>query len=157
LAVSYFADRHSTLELWDMKENLKTGDGVPYITLAVESENPGELPFAFRTDSKRLALISYDTITLWNLDTQTQQAVIQGVRQVQGLAFNADGSLLAATIDVEARPGIGLWDTETGVQLFALKGHKSRITALAFNRDGTLLASASLDGTVRLWGIPTTH
>jgi len=48
-----------------------------------------------------------------------------------------------------------LWDANTGEQLAILHGHTNRINSLAFNSEGTLLASASDDGTVRLWGVPS--
>ncbi len=157
LAVGYSADRQSILELWDVETSLETGIGTLFTTLAVGNENLGELPFAFSEDTRQLAMVGYNTIILWDIDTQTQQVVLEDVRQVEALAFNADGSLLAAAIDVDLRPSIGLWDTETGERLLILEGHKNQITALDFTRLGTLLASGSLDGTVRLWGISTSQ
>ena len=42
-------------------------------------------------------------------------------------------------------------DVETGRETKAFTGHRRPITCLAFNRGGTRLASASDDGTVKLW------
>lgn len=154
LAVSYFMDRNSVIELWDVKTSLETGTGTPHTMLAVESSVIPDLLIAFSEDTKYLAMVGYDNIFMWDIDAQTQQTTIENVRQVQALAFSPDGSLLATTIDVDQHPSIGLWDTRTGAQWLILAGYKAQITALAFNPDGTLLASGSLDGTVRLWGIP---
>ncbi|HJT34778.1 MAG TPA: WD40 repeat domain-containing protein [Pirellulales bacterium] len=38
-------------------------------------------------------------------------------------------------------------------ELAALKGHRELILGLAFNPDGSLLASASQDGTIRIWDV----
>jgi WD40 repeat protein len=34
-----------------------------------------------------------------------------------------------------------------------LEGHRDGVHSVAFSPDGTLLASTSLDGTIRMWGI----
>ncbi len=46
---------------------------------------------------------------------------------------------------------IRLWCSVTGRQLQLLNGHTDRVTRLTWSPCGSLLASASLDGTVRLW------
>ena len=44
-----------------------------------------------------------------------------------------------------------LWNIETGQQLSVLRGHVAKITGIAFSNNGKLMATASYDGTVRLW------
>ncbi|KAI9097009.1 WD40-repeat-containing domain protein [Phlyctochytrium arcticum] len=44
-----------------------------------------------------------------------------------------------------------VWDTETGECQTVLEGHTSRIWDVASSKNGSLLASASGDGTVKLW------
>src|SRR5262249_11333345 len=51
---------------------------------------------------------------------------------------------------------IEIWDTRTGKPLGdILHGHTNLVLGLAFSRDGSRLASASADGTVRIWNTET--
>jgi WD40 repeat protein len=49
---------------------------------------------------------------------------------------------------------IQIWDTAHWEPITTLYGHIDGITSLVMASDGTLLASAGVDGTIRLWGIP---
>jgi WD40 repeat protein len=86
---------------------------------------------------------------------------------VRRVAWSPDGSWLAGS---GGDGTIRLWDTsaltfgtaslpplmpmEAGTEdAIILHGHTSDVKCLAWNRTGTLLASASLDGTARLWDI----
>ena len=46
---------------------------------------------------------------------------------------------------------IWIWDTGTGEHVSSLVGHSRRITCLAYSPCGSRLASASADGTARIW------
>lgn len=48
-----------------------------------------------------------------------------------------------------------IWDSETGEELAALKGHESPITACAYSPDGRRILSASKDSTLKLWDAET--
>jgi len=70
---------------------------------------------------------------------------------VISVTVNRTGSLLAAAYTDHT---IHLWDISNQRELAILNGHKNTITDLQFVPDGNLLISTSLDGTIRLWGIP---
>ncbi|ORY74665.1 WD40 repeat-like protein, partial [Neocallimastix californiae] len=46
-----------------------------------------------------------------------------------------------------------VWNTQTAQCLGDLEGHTSRIWDISTNQSGTLLASASTDGTTKLWDL----
>ena len=67
------------------------------------------------------------------------------------MAFRPDGNLLAGAMGDQGR--VQLWRPATAKLVGRpLTGHTGYVPALAFNPDGDLLATASADGTIRLWG-----
>jgi WD40 repeat protein len=65
----------------------------------------------------------------------------------QCLALSPDGRTLALANS--------LWEIATGGGRAGLTGHTDVVCAVAFSPDGRTLASGSMDGTVRLWDLPS--
>ncbi|NDJ75933.1 MAG: hypothetical protein GYB65_06715 [Chloroflexi bacterium] len=97
------------------------------------------------------------TFTAYNMG-MTQQAAATATTQAIQTQQVATATAAAATATYESATPIPqpvtpmTVDNRSAVrQLAVLDGHSSGINALAFNADGTRLASASDDGTVRIW------
>jgi hypothetical protein len=67
---------------------------------------------------------------------------------VTALEFSPDGVLLATG---DRSSGLFVWEAFTAREYFTLKGHTSAITEVSWRADSNVVASASEDGTVRLF------
>ncbi len=81
-------------------------------------------------------------------DTNLVRALDRQPGPVHATAFNPDGALLAVG---GAFPEVKVFNTATGAQTLALKGHEGSIFALAYHPQGAYIASGGFDGKVRLY------
>ena len=72
---------------------------------------------------------------------------------VHSVAFSPDGKLLAST---GGDGSVTLWDTSTGVQERALRGHKDIVYDVRFDPEGRRLVTAGYDQTITLWDLSGT-
>ena len=70
-----------------------------------------------------------------------------GVREVKHAGWSADETRVALASTSETT----LFAFPGGEQIAVLRGHAGRVSALQFSPDSRLLATASLDGSARLW------
>lgn len=105
---------------------------------------------AWSTDGKRLASgTGNGMITIWNTKTWKAQKTFEGHSgTVDCLAWSHSANVLAAGY---SNRSIGVFNLILGSQTRSLEGHVGRLTQLRFLPDGKILASASMDGTLRLW------
>jgi WD40 repeat protein len=112
-----------------------------------ETKQSGE-DAAVSPDGQMLAVVDGGSTIILDLSTLTplHNWSVGGTR----IVYSPNGSLLA----------VGTWDgnillvdAHTGQVLCNLAGHRGVINDLKFSPDGQWLASASDDGTVRVWGV----
>ncbi|MEM9214297.1 MAG: AAA-like domain-containing protein [Cyanobacteria bacterium P01_F01_bin.150] len=169
------ASEDTTIKLWSR-------DGTLVQTLSGHREAMRDVVFS--PDSRFLASSSTDgTINLWPISSSTpnrnqgqqpsrlaQSSPIatkvktftnqQG--SIRGLTFSPNGRFLAAGT---VNNSINIWNIDDPREPTYIiprfwrngdrgDGHRGAIWDVAFSSDGQLLASASLDGTVKIWAMP---
>ncbi len=89
-------------------------------------------------------------IRLVNTFTGELLSMIETGSPVIGLSISPDDRLIAAGM---ADNTVGLWQLESGAELYRLRGHEMMVTDVEFSPDGATLASSSADTSVRLWDL----
>ncbi|NTU82180.1 MAG: WD40 repeat domain-containing protein, partial [Chloroflexales bacterium] len=92
-------------------------------------------------------------IAIWDARSLAVQRTLSGLGgPVYGLAFNRDGSQIAGVTNQPAeRPKVIIWDVTSGNRLTTFSGHQGPITAIEMPAGGDMVASASSDGSLKLW------
>jgi WD40 repeat protein/serine/threonine protein kinase len=119
---------------------------------------------SFSPDESWLATASFDgTAQIWDGSSGEILLTLAGHdAAVNAVAFGPDGTRLATVSeDNTAR----LWDTTTGKQLHVLDGHTEKkyqeggepegVMDVAFSPDGAKLATAGMDGQIKVWDVGT--
>lgn len=117
-------------------------------------------------DGKTLTYATFNTVRQLNFTTGKDIRIAKMQDLVLSSALSADGKwlALARSVDAEASnrgkfpQAIELWDVSTqtnGKKIRTLKGNDDWIDSLALSPDGQTLASASADGTIKLWRVMT--
>lgn len=161
-------------QIWDSE----TGKTVSGLLRSAD----GMLPdcVAFSPDNRLLALgfggtpnVSF--IELWDIDRNELLATLPGTTSIPGfsttattglitaLAFSPDGKQLVAGYgslnslpsgDRGSHPLL-VYDVTTHRLIRRLEGHRNQCVSVSFSQDGSRLASASYDGTARIWDAAT--
>jgi WD40 repeat protein/regulation of enolase protein 1 (concanavalin A-like superfamily) len=131
---------------------------VPSLRLAATLDNAAFWPpLVFSPDGKLLAGRCFSGVTLYDLARRRPRMTLaQPIDAGQDLPdqdyrFSSDGK----TLVVWGNKDVTLWNLATQQEVLSLGGHTGPIFAATFAPDGNSLATASRDGTARLWRAAT--
>jgi WD40 repeat protein/serine/threonine protein kinase len=129
------------LRVWDLAR--------PRLRQSLEGHGAQISDIAFDAAERRIATASHD-VRIWSADDARELAALQTAGDaVYSVAFSPDDVYVAAG----TRSGdVALWQLDDQ-SLRILEGHESEVWQVAFSGTGRRLASASLDGTVRVWSV----
>jgi len=124
----------------------------------VESVRLGMQAAAFDPDGRRIATVSgSDWTCIWDAETGALLAKLPG-KYSPSVSFSPDGRRIMTADGGDVSPSAVIIDGATGQNVNVLKGHEKRVTAAAYSGGGLSVATASFDGTARIWSIlPTTQ
>lgn len=151
------SDIDDTIRLW----NHQTGE----LACQLSGHVNGILSIAYSPDGRYLASGSYDkTVRVWDLasanakrdDDADVVSTLKSLRleghrgSVNGVAFNADGSMLAS---VSSDRTLRLWDLNDDNRVQVFEGSPGPLFCVAFHPQGRRLATIGQDKTIRLWDV----
>jgi WD40 repeat protein len=136
------ASADHTVRIWTL-------EGKPLRALRLPAAANG---VAFSSDSKLVAASGSDgRVRIWDAGTGDLRVTLRSRPGADRIQVSADGRYLAAA----AGDVVDVWRTGTWQPARTLRGHRKRIVALSFSHRGNRLVTASIDGTARIWDIPS--
>ncbi len=135
--------------------NIKTGKRTRFVEINdpkyIGAVTGGFNDVVIGPDQKSMAAWSFDgKVSIWDLNTLKLKQVIPVTtpRNYSGATFSRDQKLMATGANGRVAK---IWDWEKGQDLATLTGHTNLIRICRFSPSEDILATASYDGTVKLW------
>jgi len=129
------------IRLWNVERGIASG------TITVGGHRVHQL--AFTDNGKVLACaITGGGVRSWDVPTLRERPKFDGLGQVRGLSFSADGLTLTTVHEDQT---VQLWDVASMKQRRSMRGHDAPVLAVAMSPDTQFIASGGGDRVVKLW------
>ena len=109
---------------------------------------------AFSPDGRRLVTAAGMAAYVWDLDGEEDgpRHTLAAGSIVQSVAFGPDNLVVTAERgDSDSPASVIAWNAQTGDTLYSLGSHAEAVQSVALTAHASLLATASKDGTARVW------
>ena len=104
---------------------------------------------ALSLDATQLVTGSSDrTAVLWQVATGKPSEPLRHASPVRGVTFSPDGLRVATGAEDGS---VSIWDSQTGMKVFKLAGHRKAVLSVSYSRDGSRILTTSDDGTAAFW------
>jgi WD40 repeat protein/beta-lactamase regulating signal transducer with metallopeptidase domain len=148
----FYKDRGGEIKVFETQTG-KERTGAAWI-------NQPALSVTFSPDGKYLATGGQgaNMLKLYDVKSGRLERTVMGAHSIRVIAYSRDGKRLASAHGVGSARGNGsiqVWDTTSWQEVMALSGHTTMCLGMSFSPDGKALATASNDGTVKLWDLTT--
>jgi WD40 repeat protein len=149
------ASRDKTLRIWDVTR-LQASEGQAGSRAKLEGHKEAVMSVASTPDGRTLLSGSLDrTLRLWDVVNGQSQVTPEQQSDIYSVAYGPGGKTMIIGGGVGPKPpsygDVRLWDTSTNQEKWLYKDHGNLVLAVGPSPDGSLIASASLDGTVKLF------
>ncbi len=110
----------------------------------------------FREDGFRLATAGWDKMVhIWDMTNLQLVTTLKGVHRVPITSLSWQGGRGEVLCSGSADHTAALWNSDTGTHLQTLSGHRAWVLGTSFSCSGAALATASWDGSIRIWDAST--
>jgi serine/threonine protein kinase/WD40 repeat protein len=151
--------------VWSSDESMVVASGWSDGGVVVWSTETGERLFedptgvgcmavALTSDDRYLAVLCYESLRVYDLETQTLSWQRDVPGTVTAMTFVPDSTRLIMGIGEHF---MSEWDVTTQSHLRDFIGHRKPVVSMVVNATGTRLISGSEDGTARIWDMATGH
>jgi WD40 repeat protein len=108
---------------------------------------------ALSPDGKHVAFGGWDeTVQVNDLVEGGRALTYKGhIDTVQAVAWSPNGRCLVSAFGGESTGDVQVWNADTGETICTHTGYSSLVRSVQWSPDGKHIASASKDGTVRVW------
>jgi WD40 repeat protein len=105
---------------------------------------------AYSPDGTRILVAGGDRVIIWDAKTRKRIGdLVDSNGYFDGASFSPDGDRILTIGGAEAT----IWDISSEARIMNLSGHTGPITDAMFSADGERVATASADGTARVWSV----